>query len=297
LLRPIVDEWINGFVQLLESLGVSVQRRHFQFQATFDIDIAYSYRYKGLKRNFGGFLKDFLKGNFLAVSERFNVLFLKAKDPFDSFDFIEQSHIDDECRPIYFFLCAENTTDFDKNILPQNLAMVSLIEKIDKQNIVGLHPSYYSTEKVVLLEQEHLYLNTILGKKTFKSRQHYIKLTLPKTYVNLLNADINEDYSMGYSTHLGFRAGTSRSFFWYNLVEEEQTKLTIHPFCFMDATAHYELKLSAVEAFAQLKLLHDAVQKTNGQLTIVFHNFSLGTATEWSGWSKAYSQFIQMIKK
>ena len=106
---------------------------------------------------------------------------------------------------------------------------------------------------------------------------------------------IEYDYSMGYATHLGFRAGTSHSFVWYDLLREKTTELNVTPFCFMDATAHYELKLSADEAFSRLHAMQQLLQKINGTLITVFHNFSLGTDKEWEGWQEKYASFLHSI--
>ena len=43
-----------------------------------------------------------------------------------------------------------------------------------------------------------------------------------------------DDYSMGYVGEPGFRAGISIPFPFYNLLDEKETALMVHPFAFMD---------------------------------------------------------------
>ncbi len=97
---------------------------------------------------------------------------------------------------------------------------------------------------------------------------------------------------MGYGSHLGFRAGTGNSFLWFDLEKDMATQLRVHPFCFMDTTAHYEAKLSPAEAFARLEAMSKVLEKTGSTLITVFHNFSLGTSNEWKGWRQAYEHFL-----
>jgi hypothetical protein len=293
--RPIIDEWLLAFEKILNSKGIRTQRKAFEFLPTYDIDIAWSYLNKGLKRTIGGYLRDVFKGDFAAVAERATVLSGKKADPFDSFDFMETCHHGSVPKPLYFFLSAAENTAFDKNILPSTAQMKQLVRNAAINNQVGIHPSYFSSENTDLLQKEKSILQEIIERPVTQSRQHYIRLKLPDTYVQLTQIGIDEDYSMGYSTHFGFRAGTSRSFFWYDLQKEQETKLLIIPFCFMDATAHYELKLSAEESFQQLNSLKESLQKVNGKLTTIFHNFSLGTVEEWRGWAKAYIDFMQQM--
>ena len=156
-----------------------------------------------------------------------------------------------------------------------------------------MHPSYETNSSPELFEQEQNILLAIIGKEISASRQHYIKLALPQTYRKLIELGIQQDYSMGYGTHLGFRAGTSRPFYWYDLQEEQQTTLQVFPFSFMDTTTRYELNLSVDEAFEKLNKLKGRLQKVGGLLITVFHNFSLGTDKEWEGWAEAYADFIK----
>lgn len=101
---------------------------------------------------------------------------------------------------------------------------------------------------------------------------------------------------MGYATHTGFRAGTSHPFPWYDLPAEQQTALQVFPFCFMDTVARYELGLSVAESFEKLQQLQYRLQQSGGLLITVFHNFSLGTDKDWTGWGERYATFIKQAK-
>lgn len=290
--RPIVDEWITELRKLLrERLSIELQSPIFSFLPTYDIDIAYSYLYKGTKRTAGAYLKDILSGNFNNITERANVLRGSAKDPYDSFDFIKVLHQQNNTRPIYFILSALNTTAFDKNISPLQNNMQQLIKSLANEGSIGLHPSYFSGNSSVFANEKNM-LENIIGQPISISRQHYIRMNLPGNYQELILNGIVEDYSMGYATCLGFRAGTGQSFPWYNLAKEEVTALRVQPFCFMDTTARYEMNLSADEAFKSLHTMAGLLKQSGSLLITVFHNFSLGTDKQWEGWKEKYALFL-----
>jgi hypothetical protein len=60
----------------------------------------------------------------------------------------------------------------------------------------------------------------------------------------------------------------------------------------MDTTAHYEIRLSPQEAIEKLNSMTKVLEKTGSTLTTIFHNFSLGTSSEWRGWRQAYEHFM-----
>ncbi len=294
--RPIVDEWVEAFRQFLEQVwNMAIPKKPFSFQASYDIDIAWSYQFKGFRRTVGATLKDIVSGNLSRVTERMRVLRGAAKDPYESFVWMLGQHMDDEVRPLYFILAAAKPSPFDKNISPAHLRMASLIKALDGSGRLGLHPSYYSDVVPQKLKAEQQTLERITGHPIHTSRQHFIKLRFPQTYQALIAAGITDDWSMGYSTHFGFRAGTSLPFLWYDLEREEITGMRIHPFAFMDSTAHYDLSLSAEEAFARLREMADKLAACGGQLVTVMHNYSLGSDAAWKGWAKAYERFLNDV--
>ncbi len=292
LAEPIVDEWVTAFGKLITSkLGIVVTATPYCYLPTYDIDIAYSHAYKGIARIAGAYLRALLKGDVHQINERTQVLKKKKTDPYDSFAWLRQLHYDCNYRPVYFILSALKTSAFDRNIHPLHPAMVRVIKQMDKDGDSGIHPSYFATDKAVF-EKEKSTLEDITGHKVVLSRQHYIKLKIPATYRLLTQCGIAADYSMGYGAHLGFRAGTGSSFLWYDIENEQVSHLRVHPFCFMDTTAHFELGLPTEQAFEALKGMGEQLKENNSTLITIFHNFSLGTAREWHGWPEAYKKFM-----
>jgi len=290
LQRPLIDEWLYEFYHLLKEKNIPVHLTQFSYTPTYDIDMAYSYKHKGLRRTIGGFTKSILKGDFAAVAERRKVLLTNALDPFDSFVFIKHIHSAYNLKPVYFILTAIQTSRFDKNIDPYEEAMQKIIRRISKDGIIALHPSYYSEDEAVF-EKEKRTLQQIAGTKIDRSRQHYLKMKLPDTYRMLIKKGMRHDYTMGYGNALGFRAGTGRSFPWFDLEQNKATQLTVHPFCFMDTTAHFEEQLSLEDAFLILNTMKNTLQSTSSKLITIFHNFSLGTDRKWNGWNDMYELF------
>jgi len=292
LQRPLADEWVYAFrTELRKQLKIDVPELQFLFRPTYDIDMAYSHLHKGIGRIAGAYLRALLLVDLKQIDQRTKVLKKKQKDPYDSFRWLRQLHKEYGFNPTYFILSANRTTRFDKNIHPQHPAMVRVIKNLSKEGSIGIHPSYYSGQGDVM-RQEKTMLEAVAGHSTTISRQHYIRAVMPHTYRMLLRNHISEDYTMGYGTHLGFRAGTGCSFLWYDIEHETVTTLRIHPFCFMDTTAHYEAKLTTHQSFERLEAMCKLLQQTGSTLVTVFHNFSLGTDDEWKGWRQAYELFM-----
>jgi hypothetical protein len=292
---PIVDVWVDFLRnEINKKFGLTLTKKPFNIQLTYDIDIAYSYKCKGLVRNFGGAIRDISKGKIGLFFSRISTLLGLTKDPYDAFDFLFSLHNQYNFKPHYFTLLSEKNTDFDKNISPQSTEMQLLIKQLYNDGDVGIHPSYYTKDNNQLLAQEINTLTTITSQYITTSRQHYIRNFLPATYKQLMASGITEDYSMGYATEMGFRAGTSHSFLWYDFSNETITDLRIYPFCFMDTTARYDLGLDVNEAFNRLATMTNSVKQFGGNIYTIFHNFSLGNDGDWKGYKEHYEQWIAL---
>lgn len=291
---PLINLWLQKIEEYFSPHAT--QHSQFTYLPTYDIDIAYSYLHHSIIKNVGGFFKDFINGKIDAISERLQVLSQSKKDPFDIYDWLHQLHIQHSLKPIYFFLLAQKRKGYDKNIHPFTSGMTQLIIQHSEKYAMGIHPSWQSNSNGILVQQEIGCLQKIIQKPIYSSRQHYIKMNLPHTYESLLQAGIENDYSMGYGSINGFRASYTLPFKWYNLEQEKTTALTIHPFCYMDANAIFEEKLSPNSAFESLVNYYNIVKQVNGQLITIHHNHFLSNEPQWQSWRSLYETFLQSIK-
>jgi hypothetical protein len=298
LQTPLIDYWVGLLRKGLNAqAGWNLQPQKFHFQPTYDIDIAYAYLHKGRRRTVGGLLRDLKSGKGSELFGRLGVLAGKAQDPFDAFDWLRGQHKAGFAKPLYFMLAAQQPGPFDKNIAPSHPAMAALATDFAMQGTVGIHPSYTTSEQPEKTALEKQWLEGVLGTPVTQSRQHYIRLRFPDTYRQLMATGITDDWSMGFPDAVGFRAGTSQSFYWYDLEREEATRLRVHPFAFMDTTARDYLGWSAVEAGVALEKLASELKPLGGRLTTIFHNFSLGSAGDWKGWRELYEDFLESTKR
>jgi hypothetical protein len=290
--KPLINIWVNHFAAFLKEKFHDLQF-HFQpfsFLPTYDIDIAYSYRSKGLLRNAGGLLRS-------PSLERLKVLFGFQKDPFDAYDFLDELHREWRLHPVYFFLVAEKTGRYDKNISPNKKIMIKLISNHAKRYSLGIHPSWKSNESLSALLDEKNYLEDLCQMQINNSRQHYIRFKLPDTLENLLEAGIINEFSMGYGSINGFRASVASSYYWYNLKSDRQTALRLHPFCYMDANSYYEQKQSASESYKELMHYYSVCKEVNGCMITIFHNHFLGSDKKFREWKEMYRQFIAQLQQ
>jgi hypothetical protein len=292
---PLINYWLEDFKK---SLGrkfpeLIFRMKDFKFIPSYDIDIAYSYKFKGVKRNLGGFLKSFIKGKWSELLDRWDVLFNKKKDPFDTYEWLDSLHLYCRTRAYYFFLMAEKQKGVDKNISPDKPEIQSLISYHAGGYTVGIHPSWQSGDEESVLKKEVENLAKIIGSLVKYSRQHYIRMLLPETYKQLINVGIEKDFSMGYGSANGFRASIASSFYWYDLKAEQKTGLMIFPFCFMDATSFYQGKLSPGSAFTELMEYYRKIKQVNGLMVTIWHNHFFGSDPIFAGWKEVYEVFLK----
>ena len=295
--KPVVNHWLQYLKEKLKERFLSFvpYSSAFTFLPTYDIDEAYSYKHKEWWRSAGAAVRDLLRGNMNGFVVRRKVLNNKESDPFDSYAWMDDLHRPYKFKPRYFFLVAEKRSKYDKNILPGEIAMQTLIRHhADKYNI-GIHPSWQSGDTALLLKNEIETIEHIATVKITSSRQHFIRLTIPQTFRHLIKAGIKDDFSMGYGSINGFRASVASPFYWYDLEREEITYLLLHPFCYMEANSFYEQKFSPQQALEEMQHYLNEVKAVNGTLITIWHNTFLGTDKKFNGWREVYAAFIKQV--
>lgn len=290
---PIVNISVQIFqMELQEKFpNLQIKRTSFQTILTYDIDVAYKYLGRSFGRNIGSLLKDVFSFNLKNIRERIQTIFNVEKDPWDVYDELKSMIVKNQLVSNFFFLLS-NKTKYDRNLSYKNGAMKRLIDKIMSFSNIGIHPSFYSSvfPGKIIIEKERL--ENISCKKIFRSRQHFLKFKLPDTYNALLSAGITEDYSMGFSKIPGFRAGTCKPFYFYDLKGEKETKLKIFPVTFMDGTL---MNLDSDEAFEKILQLLKEVKKVDGIFIPLWHNHTISETEEFATWKSVHDKMIEQI--
>ncbi|MBU8892757.1 MAG: polysaccharide deacetylase family protein [Bacteroidales bacterium] len=292
---PVVDQWVCKLSGMLTEKfpGFKTCTREFKYISTIDIDNAYAYLYKGTVRTIGAAMRDLLKLDFDENIKRFQAL-TGEKDPFDTYGYLDALHKQYNINPLWFFLVGNYNT-YDKNLPLDNEAFQELIKEICAISEIGIHPSYESNESFDQLKKEFEYLSGITCTSITKSRQHFLKLLFTETYQNLLKLGIKEDYTLGYATDVGFRAGTCTPFLFYDLYNEKETELMIYPFYVMDTTLNQYLKLNIDEAIDLIGEIINKVKKVKGTFISLWHNESLSDHGYWKGWEPVYKKMLEII--
>jgi len=290
---PIVNIWALDLLTKIQSTypDITALPRKFDFLSTIDIDQAWKYKYKGFLRTQGAIIRDILDVDKNQLAERRQVLKGQIADPFDNFEMHQKWH-DEFNTAVQYFIQVGRRGKFDKNQSAKHPPFQKLIRRLDQYQEVSIHPSYQSNESIVIVKDEINTLEKILNRTVTKSRQHFLMHRMPQTYHNLIELGMKEDYTLGYSTHLGFRAGIAAPFYFYDFIKEKKTDLRIIPFCVMDITPMHYMNLNLDQAIETVLTQIDAVKQVGGMYCSLWHNESLSDSGRWKGWRPLYKEIL-----
>jgi len=284
LLQPLIDQWGK---KLVEVLKFETEKKSIVKKLTIDVDNAFAFAHKGTVRSLGGSVRNLLKSDFGAFKDRIKVARGKMKDPFDTYEYILEKAKENNVDLKFFFLLGDKGKN-DTNLSHQTKELREKIKHISQFAECGIHPSYQSFLDENKVREEVSRLENIIGKKVTISRQHFLRMQLPKSYQILINCEITEDHTMGFADEPGYRAGTSQPFYWYDLSNEKATNLRIFPFVMMDATLKRYLGLSPEKALEYSQNIYDSLKNTGGNFTLLWHNESVNDYWKWKGWQRVF---------
>lgn len=286
---PVVEMWIKI---LAAKLKIDFPENTYINKLTIDIDNAWEFKNKGLIRTYGGVILSLVKFNFSEFSYRLKVISGKKQDPADTYDFLNeiQNRIKE---PIQYFVLVGRDKKYDNALSIKNKNFRKLLKSIESKNKVGFHPSYKSNFSSKDLIKEYLQLCSVFVNKIIRSRQHYLKMKFPDTFQRLIQLGIREDYSLGWNSIIGFRAGMSRPYPFFDLLKNKQSHLIMVPFVAMDRSLKDYMELSPENAIKETKKLIDVIKQIGGQFTMLWHNDSLNDMGEWEGWKKVFEELIE----
>tara|TARA_R110002124_G_scaffold130996_4_gene292979 strand:+ start:2050 stop:3345 length:1296 start_codon:yes stop_codon:yes gene_type:complete len=292
LSQPIVDIWAYKLQVVLKKRFADYEfpERTYKIQPVIDVPTAYYFKQKGLLRTIGGTLNDLGRFKLKQLYQRYLVLMGFKRDPYDTFKWVITKQKQSSFKFIVLFLIGDYST-YDKNINSNKKQFVSLIKSVADYCDVGIKASYFSLDDISILKKEKLKMESITNTDLKAVRHSFSKLNLPTSYRNLVELEINQDFTMGYIDTLGFRAGTCTPFQFYDLDYEVQTPLQINPYHCLDfALLKYQSELDKTE---HLQKLIDEVKVVNGTFTAIFHNYTFSDLDRWKGYRSLFNIILE----
>ena len=279
--RPIIDEWALTIAEEIQKKypQFEIADKKFAFIPTLDIDRPYYFK----------------NDSFLKKTSKKLLKALKT-DPFDVYQQVADWDNTFGLKTIYFILIG-NKHQHDTAPSIKNKYFIEAIQEIKSNHLIGIHPSYFSHLNRASITEEKNDLAEIIKEKIDLSRQHYLLLSLPNTYRDLISAGIKKDFTLAFADQAGFRAGTCTPFFWYDLEHEEITTLYLYPTAVMDQTLKKYLKLNPEQAMLLIEELMENVKSVSGTFISLWHNESVNDFGAWQGWKIVYVKMLEKASK
>lgn len=270
LIQPVIDIWAYKFRDILQKKYPDIKFKHREFESISIISVSrvFKYKNKGFLRSLMGGILHLGKLEFSKVSDRVKVLIKLKNDPYNIFDeliyFIKKYKV----KMVFMFQLSDYSA-YDKNINYNRQNYRSIIKYVADYSKVGLRLGYFAVQESATLKKEKKRFENIIHGPLQNVINPKYNLQLPLQYSYLNDLDIPNDYSMGYPESIGFRAGTSTSFFFYDINMELTTPLTLHPYVFHTQVCH---KDNSEDIEKALNKVIEEVKGVDGTFRAIFKN-------------------------
>lgn len=119
-------------------------------------------------------------------------------------------------------------------------------------------------------------------------------VNLPEIYRNLVELEIERDFTMVYENTVGFRAGSCTPFLFYDLDYEINTPLIIHPLAL--TTIAMQDKKDSVKIY-EVKKIIASVKEVNGTFSMFFTNKDFTPISKNKVWRALFTEKLQQYDK
>jgi len=282
--RPIVNEYIELFWNLLLELGYKGKRGEKTFSMLLTHDVDEIERYPNIKKVIMAMGGDILYRKnillpFKTLYEYTNVLREKQKDPYDTFNEIMDLSDSFNIKSHFFFMSGGTTQKYDNRYKIDNPKVKKIINNIKKRgHFVGLHPSYnaYNNAKQFKMEKESL--EAINQEAIISGREHYLRFEVPKTWQLWEDNNFEWCSNLAYAKSAGFRAGSCYPYTPFNILSQKQLNVKERPLIMMEVTFAEESK--NIDEFNRMVDYYlNIVKKYSGEFVLLWHNASFKEAS------------------
>jgi len=139
---------------------------------------------------------------------------------------------------------------------------------------LGVHPGYYAFNDLHRLGDEVEHICEVIDETKVGGRQHFLRWH-PRTWHDWEKCGLAYDSTVGFSDHIGFRAGTCVPYRPWSLELNREINLLEIPLLAMDVTLAYHMRLAPEESVAVLLQYAERCRMVGGVFTLLWHNRSL----------------------
>lgn len=302
-LIPVVDEYTRFICKLIAA--PLPEKTFSRIVLTHDVDTICHYRH--LRGFLGGIRRGHLKAAITALSS-------PECDPAYTFPWlVDEDRRVSNAESIYFIKAGRGKGyDYPQYRLSGNdfKQLAAYLHQYGCQ--IGLHTSYEAAERIEKAKNEEEAATIIqseiatltqhlqalqIQSNNLPNRWHYLRVMSLQSLRALAQAGIEDDYSIGWADHIGFRLGTTRPVRWIDPIKMRLTNLTLHPLSIMDCTLTNECYMhiqNEEEAFYMCQRVIDKTRKHGGELVMLWHNSNL---TSDSYLKTLYSDLLRLELK
>ncbi len=283
--KPVVHIYANIIKQLFGKYGYEIEEnRTFAKVLTHDVDFVYKWSNKW----------DYVKTCLADVVKRHSLHLLRTtmemrkngRDPYDTYDYLMRMSEQNKVKSIFYFL---KTRQNNVHLLSEKGK--NIIQSItNRGHIIGLHTNYYKEADKGKIFSDKESLESLTQRKLVLNRQHYLRLQMPQTMELLQQCGLEQDSSLYFSHHPGFRTGMCIEHSLFNCLTHKMLKIKELPLVLMD-TSLLSCKNTS-EALACVDALLQEVKKYHGNFVCLWHNSSFN-AREWNSLREVYDHILK----
>lgn len=295
--RALVDEAAEVLHRALTSLwpGLPEPARAFTLELSHDVDHPFRYAH-GALRTMRHVVRDLARDarRPRALARTFGrvaatALGRDAADPWYTFDSLLALADRWGTRHTFYVFGGRTDRSLDAKYDPSGRRMQRLLSRLDRAgHEIGLHPSYRTSELPGQLGREAARLSRAMARAGVRqrlraTRQHFLRLDVPQTQREAVEAGLRVEASMGFADAIGFRAGICRPFPWFDLELDRRLDLEVRPLSVMEVTVFRETYMglgqtpAAVDAMREIRAV---CERHAGTFSLLWHNDNLSTPNQ-----------------
>jgi hypothetical protein len=289
MLVPVVDGWVEALAQGIEMVwpDLPTRRPSFSLVPTHDVDLPYATYGQSPRLVARAVAGDLLRWRdpALAISRARSFAGSRsgpaANDPYDTFDLLMTTSERLGLHSTFYFLAGNQRGDRDFRYRIEDPVYEAILRRVhERGHRVGLHGSYDSHRSAARLRHELDALRAAAGRIGLAQdgwgiRQHYLRLSVPETWVAQDEVGFTDDSSLGWAEDIGFRAGTCRPYPLFDVVGRRPLAIEERPLIVMDAALPEYESVDLEAAAARVATAVAAGRRYGGELVLLYHNSSL----------------------